>query len=102
MNFCSEVSTPPPLWGFCLINLWSSSLSHPQARPAGREFTFWQGETEARCQILDVPQSSLVTPVFISSQDSVPSPWPKAIPVLGKVWEWLDMALLEVVVGRID
>lgn len=65
---------PPPLWGFCLINLWNSSLSHPQARPAGREFTFWQGETEVRCQIIDVPQSSLVTPVFIISQDSVPFP----------------------------
>lgn len=47
-NFCSEVSKPPPLWRFCLINLWSSSLSHPQARPAAREFTSWQGETEVK------------------------------------------------------
>lgn len=38
INFCEEVSTPPLLQGFCLINLWSSSLSHPQPRPAGREF----------------------------------------------------------------
>lgn len=40
----SVMRFPPLLRGFCLINLWSSSLSHPLTRPAGREFTSWQGK----------------------------------------------------------
>lgn len=42
-----EVQVQPLLRGFCLINLWSRSLSLLQTRPAAREFPFPAGETEA-------------------------------------------------------
>lgn len=55
INVCNEVPTPPLLWGFCLINLWSSSPSHPQACPAGRERARRQGETEAGSRTAAAP-----------------------------------------------
>lgn len=62
----SVMRFPPLLRGFCLINLWNSSPSHPQTCPAGREFTSWWGKLRqgARLQPPATPTGHSCLPKF--------------------------------------
>lgn len=62
---------PPLLRGFCLINLWNSSLSYPQTRLAGREFTSWRGKLRQGARLRLTP-----TPAGHSCLSNVPGPRP--------------------------